>query len=658
MPEAAASVSKAYRPEIDGLRAVAVLSVLLFHLDFEFARGGFIGVDVFFVISGYLITRLISSEVYKTGGFDYTRFYVRRVRRIFPALLASILFTFAFASALLSPSHLARFGEAMAMSVVSLSNFYFWTESGYFDVSSEYKPLLHTWSLSVEEQYYLIWPAILVFYMRRVKKSPLYLLSALFGLSFVGSLLVYNGFGWIGSLEDALPRDERAVFFLTPFRIYEFAIGAIMVWTVGRRPAGSVLAELLFLAGLFAIVFAACVYDEQTVFPVYPMLLPCLGAALIIHSEGSRYAAFLLRNRLMVWIGSISYSLYLVHWPVIVLYGYWRLVETSVAEKIGLAAVCFLLGYALFVAFEQRFRIVGSAPGLVYSKRLLLPFALVVAGLVGLAFGPVLGKGWEWRFPAEITAKIREGRVPDAEVPGPCRYRIGKDRGARHLDENFISLRFEKCLESSGPAVVIVGDSHGIDLFHVVAALGSHDHVVGFTRGGCRPHDERDGCQYEFASDWVAQNRDGIDLLLYTQKGSHFLAGRSDLPVLVDSVKRTAGYLSRLQGLVPTIWIGPRDEPNVDISVYNEAINWRRLEFRNNPYIRDVNDIIAREAESRGIGFVDSLMQVGFDFQEDFEVDGKFTYNDTDHWNAWGERVLGSRLMAHPLLQEYLKDPE
>ena len=158
-----------YRPDIDGLRALAVFSVLFFHLGFTTFGGGYVGVDVFFVISGFLITQLIRAEVQRTESFRFSNFYMRRARRLAPALFFTFALCFAFAVVLFSPSDFERFSGALVHAVVSLSNFYFWTESGYFDTAATVKPLLHTWSLSVEEQFYLVWPATMVFLLLKAR---------------------------------------------------------------------------------------------------------------------------------------------------------------------------------------------------------------------------------------------------------------------------------------------------------------------------------------------------------------------------------------------------------------------------------------------------------------------------------------------------------
>ena len=210
-----------YRPEIDGLRGIAVLGVLLFHLGVQQLSGGYVGVDVFFVISGYLITRLIRSDV-RAGTFTFTRFYVRRTRRLFPALFFTLVLCLVAGCLLLSPGHLENFAGTLIASILSVSNIQFWQQSGYFDLESSLKPLLHTWSLGVEEQYYLFWPWLLVFLTRRFARHTFAIILIGGICSFCLNLVFYNS-------------SHATIFYLLPFRAFEFAIGALTLWIEERR---------------------------------------------------------------------------------------------------------------------------------------------------------------------------------------------------------------------------------------------------------------------------------------------------------------------------------------------------------------------------------------------------------------------------------------
>jgi len=338
-----------YQRHIDGLRAVAVLSVVFFHYGQSAFGGGFVGVDVFFVISGYLISNLILKEVSSTGDFNFKRFYIRRIRRLFPALAVTLALSLAFAVTLFSPEQLQNYGRSLAAAVFSVSNIQFWMESGYFDNSGHLKPLLHTWSLSVEEQFYLFWPAILWFFARGSSPRRQFTILAILGsVSFALNYLWVNG---------QFDLEFRAtIFYLTPFRIFELVIGGMAIFLPRIIPPGQWLHELLMTTGLTLIAYAVFSYSDLMVFPYLAALAPCLGALLVIVSPGSRIVGALLTNRLAVGIGLISYSLYLIHWPMLVFYEYYTLIPLTQSEYVALFVLSCVLAVLMYFFVEKPFR--------------------------------------------------------------------------------------------------------------------------------------------------------------------------------------------------------------------------------------------------------------------------------------------------------------
>lgn len=433
-----------YVPGIDGLRAVAVLSVLMFHAGIPKLDGGFVGVDVFFVISGYLITRLITDEIERTGGFDFGRFYYRRARRLLPALFFTLIFTLAVALILFTPQHLQRFGGELLYSVFSLSNFFFWSEAGYFDAASDFKPLLHTWSLSVEEQFYLLWPlALAALYAKRRISIVMAGVAAIFFTSLLLNMAFTGGLGVISSFITANVDGLAAIYFLTPFRAFEFAIGAALVW-VPRLHSGA-RSDALMAMGLALIVWSVFAFNEATVFPSLNALLPCLGAALCIASSNSRRVGALLSNPASVFVGRISYSVYLAHWPIISFSKYWLMRDLYMSEKLGVIAASMMAGYAMYAFVEQRFRHEGHptskpAYGLkcaLAALMLCLPAATIWAS-----------NGWEWRvpeLPAELAAQLSDSKQFHKDQYG----------GAGFSSNGWISGNGKEPAD-----LVVIGDSH------------------------------------------------------------------------------------------------------------------------------------------------------------------------------------------------------
>jgi peptidoglycan/LPS O-acetylase OafA/YrhL len=338
-----------HQPHIDGLRAYAVLAVVFYHFDQPAFSGGYVGVDVFFVISGYLITGLILGEIAETGQFGFRHFYARRVRRLFPALLVTLFISLICAMALFSPAQIQRFGYSLAASAMSVSNLYFWSEAGYFDVSSTLKPLLHTWSLAVEEQFYLLWPALLWIMARnRSRRASAYMLIAL-GLAGLGLNAL-----WITGEFDA--KSASTIFYLTPFRIHEFVIGGLGIFLAPFFKYRRWLQNIGMATGLGLMIWAVVTFNDATVFPGAVSLIPCIGALLVILSGGSPLLGWLLTNRLAVGCGLISYSIYLLHWPILVFYQYYTFRAPSQIEYAQLFLLTIGLSYLMYRFVENRFR--------------------------------------------------------------------------------------------------------------------------------------------------------------------------------------------------------------------------------------------------------------------------------------------------------------
>jgi peptidoglycan/LPS O-acetylase OafA/YrhL len=622
----------AYRPEIDGLRAIAVLVVMLFHFGVPGFGGGFVGVDVFFVISGYLITRLISNEIATTGEFRFAEFYVRRIRRLFPALVCVLVVSALVAVVVLSPEHLKRFVREMMTAVLSVSNIFFFSQSGYFDVSKTYKALLHTWSLGVEEQFYLIWPVFLLFALRLPRRAM---------------LSVFVGLGLCTLVAAEFWHDREAAFFLTPFRIYEFAIGAGLVW-LERYQAPRLASEFVAVCGLAMIAAAAHLITPEMHFPGLLALIPTVGAALVIYARDASLAGLLTRNPVSVWIGKISYSLYLVHWPLFVFFFYVNYRPLTALDQCALVIGSLVLAVALHRFIEQPFRYPKSREG--GTRRFAARVAAV--GTSMLAFGGLvlLGQGWDWRLSPE-TANLLASARKQTVLQDAC----------HHSYENVtpeLQAKLDECFKERGTAVLILGDSHAIDLFAALASNSGTRHVVGLAGGGCRPVDPLNDCYFRELPGFLDRNKDKIDSIVFTQKGSYFLTDHKDLPVKLDVVEGTMEFLAKLASSgIETVWIGPQDEPNYEVEHFVPVAtrptvgdSFLRAE---NQYIDDVEDEIRKRLRESGVPvtYVSKLEAIGKLTPALFIVDGEYTYSDTNHWSAKGEALFGAMLMRNPTLR-------
>jgi peptidoglycan/LPS O-acetylase OafA/YrhL len=406
---AAHADSPDYRPDVDGLRAVAVLLVVLQHGDLMFA-GGFIGVDVFFVISGFLITRLILKDC-QSGTFTLRGFWLRRVRRIVPAGTVAVAATLAVGAFLVTPPILGQLAESAVAQQCAASNLYFLARGGYFDTPSGHQPLLHTWSLGVEEQFYFVWPLLLVWLWRRACRAvrPVVALLAVASLALSVGLTRYY---------------PPLAFYLMPTRMWQLLLGAAVLFLPDRAAAALGRTPLAGLVGLGLILLPAVAYSAETPFPGLAALLPCLGAALVIASpcRARRSVSGLLAAGPAVFIGLASYSIYLWHWPVMVYaraLGFGGLAAAPVVAALGLLA-----GILSYRFVETPFRQRRLAPS---GRQLLL-----ACGGAALAVG-VAGVAIDWRVAVRYgrrpTAPERWLARPEPDDPlgvhaPPCDYRV------------------------------------------------------------------------------------------------------------------------------------------------------------------------------------------------------------------------------------------
>ncbi|MGH6971391.1 MAG: acyltransferase family protein, partial [Caulobacteraceae bacterium] len=355
----------AYRPDIDGLRAVAVLAVVLYHAGLRVTSGGFVGVDVFFVISGYVISKSLLGDI-DGGRFSISGFYERRVRRIFPALFATMIASWVAAMALLLPSYLVDYSRSLAAAAAFASNFYFWKSSGYFANGATLRPLLHTWSLSVEEQFYIFAPLTLFLVARYFRKRWVLVLAPVALASLALSIVATR----IG---------PTANFFLLPTRAWELILGALLA--LGDPPSlkASWAREVLAALGLALIAYAIFAYSPATPFPGLAALPPCLGAAMLIYvgASGGSLATRFLALPPMVAVGLISYSLYLVHWPIVSFLTYWQLRAPGPDEAPAILAVSLALAALSWRFVEQPFRQARRR----LTRRQLFPGAAFAAGI-------------------------------------------------------------------------------------------------------------------------------------------------------------------------------------------------------------------------------------------------------------------------------------
>lgn len=477
-----------YRPDIDGLRAIAVLSVVLYHYGMQPLNGGFVGVDVFFVISGYLITKIIHRQV-SEGRFTFADFYERRVRRIFPALFAMLAATLMAGLLILLPSDLKALSNASIATLLFASNVLFWRQSGYFDPSAELNPLLHTWSLAVEEQFYIVFPILLIIVERYAARwlKPLLALAAL--ASFAACVALQ---GW----------QPAAMFYLSPFRAWELSLGALLAIEAVPPIASRRLREAVAATALAVLLGSLWWTEAGLDFPGWQAAFPVVATAALIFTGGGAPTVVhrLLAARPLVLVGLISYSLYLWHWPVIVYAKYLGGGDLpAFGFRLLLIVVSLALGAASYRWVETPFRRARTA-GKRRSGRLFVVAASVSAALAGGALLLKANDGWAARFAPPVLAldAARRPTIPfqacDGAVPSATRAACTIGVGA-------------------GPVTLLWGDSHAMSWAPALSEPGFGPVVLAL-KSACPPLPGVEvnygwGCGDFNAEtlDWIERNR-------------------------------------------------------------------------------------------------------------------------------------------------------
>jgi peptidoglycan/LPS O-acetylase OafA/YrhL len=532
VPRRVASVPVAgHISEIDGLRAVAILSVLLFHVRGGALGGGFVGVDVFFVISGYLITRILLGDL-ERGRLSLARFYERRILRIAPALFATLVVTAAVFFLLLPPAMSAELRASLVAAVFSYSNLWFHQTVDYFGNNAS-NPVLHTWSLAVEEQFYFLFPLVLLLAGRAGLAVPKWLLFGVLALvSLVASGVVVG-------------RDPSAAFYLPWLRAWELLAGSMLAAVDLQRLSAGLRAAMSNLG--LALILAACLlYDEGTPFPGYAALLPCLGAAAIIAGARSdSIANVLLRTRFMRWTGKISYSLYLVHWPIASLAAVlFSLNSPKVQAAVVVAS--FVAAWLSWRYVETPFR--GMA-GHVAARRVFAVFGLLCLGL------PLLFAALQSASTALWQRHPQAVRYAEASHQDLAFFR----QGTCFLSPRFPDLgqfAFDQCLTPARDRtnVLLIGDSHAANLATSLAASHPAVHVMQSTSAGCRPALGAPGpahCRIlDFTyREWLPRDGTRVEYVVIAARWE-----ASD----IEPLKRTVAYLRGLGKAV--VIVGPTPE--------------------------------------------------------------------------------------------------
>lgn len=659
-----------YRPDIDGLRTIAVVPVVLYHAGALGVTGGFIGVDVFFVISGFLITTIIHRELVE-GRFSILRFYERRARRILPALFAVMLASLVAGWFILAPADYANMGESIASALLFVSNLWFWRNSGgYFQGATDYLPMLHTWSLAVEEQFYIFFPLLLMLLHRIGRRLVLPLVGVLVLGSFVLAI-------W------ATPRMPSASFYLLPTRIWELGLGSLLALGVVPSAGPRALREAVALAGLAGMLLPIFLYTERTVFPGLAALPPVLGAAAVIWAgtSGPVLVSRLLSLRVMVGIGLLSYSLYLWHWPIMALLRNRLLtVELEPMWQLITILLSVLAGWTSWRFIERPFRVPVRDGGMSQDRI----FALSGAGMVGLG----LMAGALMLTNGAVHQRFSEEQL--ARIPPETLRNEHRDRcfGPRPIEALCV---FGNEDPEAPVEWILWGDSHADSLLPAFIVLAEEHNVkLAFAgQAGCAPltglyrldldpmHRKKCNAFNTAVRSYIEQNRSISAVFMHARWATYtsgFIDKTSDLilsladtgsPQHVDysrnqalmrsSLEATAAWLSSAGKKV--IFVGGTPDVPWDIPRYWTAqllFGWplpaaptpQEVVARQAP-AEEILNHVAQKTGSLHIPLAEAICTSGCPL---FDGD-KMLYKDDDHLSPHGALAL-----ALPILREGLAE--
>lgn len=598
-----------YRSDIDGLRAIAVVAVLLFHLDPGYLQAGYLGVDIFFVISGYLITRIVYTEL-MTQKYTFTNFYVRRSKRILPPLYFMAVLTLIAAYFILLPLDFYKTGISVLGAILFASNMQFALRTGdYFSSDSSEWPMLHTWSLSVEEQYYFLLPLALIFFIRFLKVN---LTAAL-------CLVAIASFG-LAEFMSAKSNLAGTSYYILPTRMGELLVGSILAIFHAKGSFEKSNSNLLATAAVAVLMATLIFFNKQFVFPGFSALLACLPIAMIIHSEGT-WANRLLENKFIVWVGLLSYSLYLFHWPVLAFARYiLNTTEGYLHLPPGVQLLCLALIIVLSVvsyyAVERPLRKLN----VVGLKALVLYFVVPSAALALIAVGVVLKKGLPDRL---STDTIDMG------------YQFS------HIDKNqcpsLVNLGCAGGAKDSDKEILLYGNSHGQHYFELISLLAADNNmsVKLYASGGCGLKNKSAKCESTKAR-YIEELQRGTDISVLAFRWDNDFADNEFLTELDQIIKQAQASSKKVIVMAqpPLLTFSPSKIANCNRLGIACQIPAKAIEELYPRY----NDSIKQRVEQLGATFFDPYAAVKDSTQL---YDGeKLLYSDMDHLSVYGGRWL------------------
>lgn len=614
-----------YRADIDGLRALAILLVLVFHASQGKVGGAFIGVDIFFVISGYLISKIIFSSLEK-GRFSYKEFYMRRIRRIFPALILVLVACISFGYFLLLQDEYQSLAKHIVGGAYFAENFLLLSETGYFDKEAVTKPLLHLWSLSIEEQFYVFWPILVAFIWGR-RWSFIKFTLAMFFLSFVINLYFVE-------------HEKAAAFYLPQARFWELMVGGILAYLSLHSQRFMIYGNILSVTGIILILAGLLFLDSDRSFPGYWALLPTVGTALIISATPESWINKRLSSSGLVFIGKISYPLYLWHWPLISFLHIYKGSELGDVDVSIAVLIVFVLAWSTYRFVEYPLRH-GKGGG---YKTVILLLALIAIGCLGMLVYMSGG------FPDRKAASTEIIYTGD----------VGHDLYHKYASDNYylctppdiasMALKWDgyvRCQQSRNdkkPEVVLIGDSHAEHLFLGLARAIPNNNIVFYIRNSTPFIDNK---EFSRIYEYTLKN-DSIRTVILTAYWRKRIKGAKNLAEFKDSMLNTvqrlvaAGKQVYLTDDIPHFPFEPnRCRLKAAMPFFPEgcSVNARTLMNEHKEVLGVLSSVIEKTPGAKLVGTYQFFCDAG---QCRMTHNNKLLYRDPHHLNINGSIYTGT----------------
>lgn len=645
-----------YRKDIDGLRAIAVMLVVLYHFGFTQITGGFVGVDVFFVISGFLITQILAKQI-EQKTFSFKEFYIRRIKRLMPAMLVMVGVSLAVFSFILLPNDYVMFSRSIIWVSAYLANIFYWKEyGGYFAGDTQEAPILHTWSLAVEEQFYLVWPIALIISYKLLGKHKTVILSILGTIAFVALS------------EIATKMTIGAAYYLLPTRAYELMIGASLALAWHRLPnSNKWLTDLLSVVGLVAILYSAFTLTKYDSFPGLNALFSTIGAALLLYTNREGLISVygndgnqgivnkLISNKLFVFIGLISYSLYLWHWPMIVVVNYLAIDMTLLSRSLLVLAAIFV-AYLSYRFVETPFRLTKKPSGQIVRNAYVYPSILLICASLFI----ISNDGFKSRFSDDVNRMDNALSTHSNELRKACHASLINARRTPN----------EACVVGNTKAKIkglLLGDSHANHNTGFLDVIAKQEDVSiqDYTLDRCPPIIDLYWGKSEYkAKECKARNdlgkayaiSQGFDFvvlaaswpneranMIFDEGKGNFISGEDVKRKLREQVEKTIAYYQSHDMRVVVITDTPfivGNKPNCPLKkvLFNDALECTAKDMRNDFLDNIFHELAASYDNLLVIEPRDTVCKEGIC---QLSLNGVPLYRDADHLNDVGSRELG-----------------